>query len=171
MRGRPVKPLEEKIREGVRIREDRINREAPIPPSGEVKPPFNLSPAEAIIWSATLEVAARGQIKPLDGALFYRYCWLLAQLIGAIREHQAWCDKPDKRPGETNTLRIAENQLLGRHPILGVIDTLMKQISQAESKLGLTPVDRERIRASAQEKLPFGDDWDALETPSDAVTQ
>ena len=169
MRGRPQKPLPVKIAEGQRVREDRINREAPVPPVGEMVAPDWLSEAGKKLWQVTLEWAAKGQIKPLDGGLLARYCWSYPALLEACAEHGKWKDEAVKGKGETGFLKVASNGVLGSHPILGVIDKLMSQVAQQEAKLGLTPVDREHIHASLQGGLDFNDPWAEFRTPAEST--
>jgi phage terminase small subunit len=165
MRGRPVKPLGVKLRDGSRIREDRINREAPTPRLGRVIPTSKLSDAERTIWRRILTDSAPGHLTTLDSGLLRRYCWSYAALLSAFAIHQAWCDVKDKKPGENNLLQVASNGVLGSHPILGVIDKLQAQVSKQEEKLGFTPVDRERIHASIQAELYPGqeDPWQTFD--------
>jgi len=152
------------------VRNDRLNREAPTPPLGEMTPPDYFTDAERAIWGAVIANAPAGMIRPLDSGLLERYCWDYVRRRAALLEHRAWCLEK-KKPGETDSLRLAENGVLGRHPILGVIESHAKAIAQAEAKLGLTPVDRERIRAATQKELPFDDPWATLELPGETPTQ
>ena len=169
MRGRNKKPLAVIAAEGGRIRNDRINREAPVPPMGEMIAPCPLTVPEKIIWDATLKSAAPGQLRPADSGLLYRYCSSYARLLTANREYVRWCAAP-KGAEETELLKLGANLVLGAHPILGVIDKLMQQVAQQESKLGLTPVDREHIHAEAQRGLfDEKDPWAAYEAPSDST--
>jgi len=153
------------------VRNDRLNRDAPVPPLGEMTPPDYFTDAERGVWAAVICNAPAGMIRPLDSGLLERYCWDYVRRREALGEFRAWCLEPNKKLGETDSLRIAENGVLGRHPILGVIESHTKAMAQAEAKLGLTPVDRERIRAATQKELPFDDPWAALELPGETSTQ
>ncbi len=168
MKGRKAKPLAVKIAEGSRVRNDRLNRQAPVPPVGEVVPPHPLNDSEAVIWRLTLKSAAPGQIKPLDAALLWRYCTSLALLLEAHQEREAWrMTTKTAEVGESGLLKMGANKVLGAHPILGVIDKLMQQVAQQESKLGLTPVDREHIKTDAQKEIFPNDPWAQFEAPSE----
>lgn len=174
MKGRKTKPVSVKIAEGSRIRNDRINREAPVPPTGAILPPAPLSPAEKAIWDYTLDRAAPGQIRPLDGVLLWRYCKSVARLISAEAQYESWCNVAlgSKEPGESDLLRKAANGILGGHPILSVINSLVAQIAQCEKVLGLSPVDREHIKAPTQGELPLENDpWNSFDAPTKPTTQ
>lgn len=151
-KGRPEKPLSQKIAEGARIRNDRINRDAPVPPAGCPAPPAELSPAEVVVWETTLRLAAPGQIRPLDGGLLRRYCWTMAEAVKAMVDLDAWRKAP-KREGETEQLVRARNGEMIAHPLFGLIGKLQKDLDKQEAALGLNPVSREKIRASIQADL------------------
>jgi phage terminase small subunit len=166
MKGRKAKPLEQKMREGSRVRADRINRDAPVPPAGDLTPPEILTPEEVKVWNSTLANSAPGQIKPLDRALLHRYCWLQAGILEAFEEWEG----ERKQLGLSRFLKMGQNLVLGAHPLLGVIQNLMKQIAVCESKLGLSPVDREHIRASLQgEMFHPNDPWEEFEGASETT--
>jgi phage terminase small subunit len=151
-KGRPIKPLSQKVLEGGRLRNDRINRDAPIPPAGRPEPPRALTEMEMVIWNLTLELAAPGQIRPLDGVLLARYAWTLAETFKAMKDLEEWRGLR-KKDGETDQLVKARNGELIAHPLYSLIDRHQKQLDRQEAALGLNPVSRERIRASLQADL------------------
>ncbi len=170
MRGRPPKPLNVKKAEGSRLRKDRLNTDAPEPPRGPMDPPSTLSAAEVIVWTHLLANQASGVFRPVDTGAMRDYCWFVVKIAEAQRELREWETAP-KKQGETRFLRKARNGSLVVHQLFRLVNDLRDQVTKLESVLGLTPVARERIRASVQREL-FGDDskddgWASYQAPSD----
>jgi P27 family predicted phage terminase small subunit len=168
MRGRPPKPLAVKLAEGSRIREDRINREAPDPPRGPLDPPDDVSEPEKVVWRHLVSNQARGVFRPLDTQAMRQYCWSVAQAVAAQAELRTWAEAP-KKTGETPFFKKAKNGALVLHPLFALIKDLREQILKSECLLGLNPVARERIHAGVQADLfeNPNDPWAALELPGE----
>jgi phage terminase small subunit len=144
--------MAQKIAEGSRIRRDRLNRDAPVPPDGPLTAPSGITAEEQMVWEQTLKLAAPGQIRPLDSGILRRYCWTMAHWILATVALEEW-KKSTKDFQETDFLKLARNGELIRHPLYSVIDSLSKGLDKQEPVLGLNPVAREKIRASVQIEL------------------
>ena len=166
MKGRPPKPLAVKLAEGSRIREDRINRDAPEPPRGPLDPPSDISDSEAVIWRHLVANQAPGVFRPLDTHSMRQFCWSLSQTLAAQAELRAWAEAP-KKPGETPFMKKAKNGSLVQHPLFALIKDLREQVLKSECLLGLNPVSRERIRAGVQRELfdNANDPWAEFDVP------
>lgn len=154
-KGRPRKPLSQIIAEGGRIQNDRVNRDAPVPPAGPLEAPEDLTAEERAVWQTTVQLAAPGQIKPLDGGLLRQYCFTMAQFLRAVHSLREWQARPREtwKEGETDQLIKARNGELIPHPLFRPIREFQAQLRDQERDLGLNPVSREKIRASLQRDL------------------
>jgi len=171
MRGRPPKPLAQRIVEGERLSQTTtINRDAPEPPRGPMDPPADLPEAQVIVWRHVIANQAAGVFRPIDTGALRQYAWFLSHELAAEHEFEAWASAP-KKTGETPFLKRARNGALVAHPLLAVIRDLHDHVLKLEVVLGLTPVARERIHASVQGELFGGGDprdpWASFKTPDE----
>lgn len=148
-RGPAPKPTALRLIEG--DREDRINRNEPIPRSGEVIPPDDLPADVREVWDYTLaELEHMGIAAPSDRDTLLCYCW-------AVRTHRH------------ATRVLAESSILVKSPKTGawVRNPALIELGKAAADIrafaqefGLTPSARSRIQGrgeDADSDNPFAD--------------
>lgn len=123
---RPAKPTSLKVLHG--DREDRINRQEPVPSRGEIKPSRDLSPAAQRVWDRLAPDRIRaGVLTPWDVDAFGLFCEALV-----IAEQKLEGARKDPVPGTASPM--AE------------FKTAMSIVSSLGGRFGWTPSERAQLK-------------------------
>lgn len=138
-RGRPRKPTTLKILHG--DREDRINRAEPVPGSGEVVPPFELSEGALLVWDRLApDRIRRGVLTAWDVDAFALFCETVAVAQSKVAPaHQPW----EPRPGTASPL--------------SELRSAIAMVSSLGSRFGWTPADRAKLVTGEARRDPSED--------------
>lgn len=131
--GRPAKPTSLKLLHG--DRSDRINRDAPVPSEGDVRPPEWLDGVGLEVWQQLApDLIERGVMTAWDVEAFAMAC----DQVRVYREARAHVEAdgmkvPGARGGEV------------RHPLIQVMRDAQASFNSIAARFGLTPSDRSRL--------------------------
>ena len=134
--GRHPRPTHLKALEGER--EDRINRDEPVPGDAAVRPPVDL-PAEAVaIWNRLApDLIAKKVLTCWDADEFANGCRIQALLNEALTKAEA---SPLVAPGSNDNLVL--------NPAIRAVTALEATLRSIWSRFGLTPADRAGLKVS-----------------------
>lgn len=135
--GRPLKPLADKIAEGT-FRADRANLATPQPTPFDPTNPFT-DDADVIArkcWDMIVpELMDRYSVGLGDRLVVHQYCWYFQRAMKAAEQY-----------GEN--LTVIDDMGVSRvNALLKVEDASWDRVNAVGAKLGLNPVDRQKIRA------------------------
>jgi P27 family predicted phage terminase small subunit len=143
--GHNRRPSHLKALEG--CREDRINRDEPIPAESVVMPPVDLPEDAAAIWFRLApDLIAKRVLTSWDVDEFANGCRTQALLNKALDEAEA---SPLIRPGS------GENMVL--NPAIRAVTTLEATLRSIWSRFGLTPGDRAALKVTDDNGSKSGD--------------
>jgi P27 family predicted phage terminase small subunit len=132
---RKPRPTHLRALEGVR--EDRLNRDEPIPERGEVVPPVKLPPAAQAVWDRLApDLITQRVLTPWDVDAFAAYCAAVALWKTASAEVLGEAGSPTSREGS-------------HWPALRLMTEAQRIMHQFGAKFGLTPADRVALGRAA----------------------
>lgn len=135
--GRPEKPLAQKIADGT-FRADRANLSVPQPSPFDPKNPFDQE-SDLIAWQCwemiVPELMERYSVGLGDRLVVHQYCWYFQRAMRAAEEYGL----------KMTTMNDMGDEKV--HPLLKVEDSSWDRVNAVGAKLGLNPVDRNKIRA------------------------
>lgn len=133
-RGPKGRPTHLKALEG--CREDRLNRDEPIPGGGVVVPPADLPHSAQAIWNRLApDMIAKKVLTSWDVDEFANGCRIQALLNDALDVAEA---SPLVSPGSNNNLVL--------NPAIRAVSTLEASLRSIWSRFGLTPGDRAQLK-------------------------
>ena len=134
--GQNRRPNHLKALEGVR--EDRINRDEPVPADMAVRPPVDL-PADAVaIWNRLApDLIAKKVLTCWDADEFANGCRIQALLNEALTKAES---SPLVAPGSNDNLVL--------NPAIRAVTSLEASLRSVWSRFGLTPADRAGLKVS-----------------------
>jgi P27 family predicted phage terminase small subunit len=133
-RGRKARPAHLKALEG--CREDRLNRDEPIPPAGAVVPPAGLPHPALAIWDRLApDLIAKRVLTCWDVDQFANGCRIQAVLNEALTAAES---EPLLTPGSNNNMVL--------NPAVRAVTSLQASLTAVWSRFGLTPADRAQLK-------------------------
>jgi P27 family predicted phage terminase small subunit len=133
-KGFPPRPTHLKALEG--CREDRLNRDEPVPSDGLVMPPLGMPDEAMKIWNRLApDLIAKKVLTSWDVDEFANGCRIQALLNDALDVAE---DSPLVSPGSNNNLVL--------NPAIRAVSTLEASLRSIWSRFGLTPGDRAQLK-------------------------
>lgn len=140
-RGRPVKPIAEKLADGT-FRADRANLNVPQPSPFDPNNPFDKE-ANFVAWQmweyAVPELMEKYAVGKLDRTLLWAYC--------RFYERAIWAGEAYDKASMTFTNDMGEMKISG---FLKIEETSWDRVISYGARLGLDPISRQKIRGSKQ---------------------
>lgn len=148
---RPRKPDHLKVVDG--DREDRINRDAPMPNLTSLAPPVALSDRAEKFWDQLApDMKNRGILSDWDLPILAQLCDALARYFeyGDLLEA---ANSSDDSPGR-DLAKSARG--VTRHPYVQMQRDANAMVVQMASRFGMTPADRSKLSVKSQDGTPTG---------------
>lgn len=134
--GQNRRPTHLKALEGVR--EDRLNRDEPIPAELAVRPPVDLSAEATAIWNRLApDLIAKKVLTSWDADEFANGCRIQALLHEALTEAE-----------RSPIVSAGSNDNLVMNPAIRAVTALEASLRSIWSRFGLTPGDRAQLKVS-----------------------
>lgn len=137
-RGRPIKPLEDKIADGS-FRADRANLSAPQPNDFDPENPFDIGTIAWMTWDYIVpELMECYSVGKADRAIVEGYC----------RNYQMALDAEKEYGGQMTYMN--ENGDIKAHPAVKIAQSAWGIVARFGGLLGITPADRPKIKGAKQ---------------------
>jgi P27 family predicted phage terminase small subunit len=149
--GRPRKPTHIALVEG--YREDRINRDEPMPDLSGLTPPVKLSEGAMGFWNKLApDMKAKGILTDWDLPIFAQLCDALDKYFvfaALLEEH-----KDDSGVGPYMAQGSAGGVI--KHPYWQQMRDALEMVAKLGSRFGMTPADRAKLSVRDGEGVPTG---------------
>jgi P27 family predicted phage terminase small subunit len=133
-RGRKARSSHLKALEG--CREDRLNRDEPLPAAGAVVPPADLPHSALEIWNRLApDLVAKKVLTCWDADQFANGCRIQAVLNEALAAAES---EPLLSPGSNKNMVL--------NPAVRAVTSLQASLTAVWSRFGLTPADRAQLK-------------------------